>query len=590
MCYISAMKYKTTWNLGLLYKNENDPEIEKDLKKIENLCAAFEKKYRKFDYISSTEKMAKALKDYENMSKKIEGSKPLWYFGLRTKLNSGDELSSASETKLSQRITNASNKIAFFGLNIAKIAKKDQKKFLKDEKLKAYKYFLEKIFEHAKFNLSEGEEQVIDLLSETSYSMWIDGVQKLLGEQTIIYKGEKIPFTKANSMLSDLPKNERREVYSKINEVSKSVAHFAEAEINAVYNYKKVLDERRKYAKPYSSTILAYENDEKTVEMLVNLVTKYFFVSKRFYKLHAKLLKEEKITYADRSATIGKIKKDFDFDSSVSIVRDSFNKIDKKYGDILNKFLENGQIDVYPKKGKSGGAFCSGNGDLPTFVLLNHTDDVNSVETLAHEMGHAIHTELSKSQSIFYKDYTISVAEVASTFFEQVVSNELENHLSKDEQIIFLHNKIKGDVQTIFRQIACFNFELELHQKIREKGQLAKKEIAILMNKHMKAYLGDTVEIKEDDGYFFVQWPHIRNFFYVYSYAYGQIISRALFENWKKDKSYAKKIEQFLSSGSSMSPENIFKKIGIDTSDKTFFETGLKSIESDIKRLEKLTA
>jgi len=584
------MKYKTTWNLGLLYKNENDPEIEKDLKKIENLCAAFEKKYRKFDYISSTEKMAKALKDYENMSKKIEGSKPLWYFGLRTKLNSGDELSSASETKLSQRITNASNKIAFFGLNIAKIAKKDQKKFLKDEKLKAYKYFLEKIFEHAKFNLSEGEEQVIDLLSETSYSMWIDGVQKLLGEQTIIYKGEKIPFTKANSMLSDLPKNERREVYSKINEVSKSVAHFAEAEINAVYNYKKVLDERRKYAKPYSSTILAYENDEKTVEMLVNLVTKYFFVSKRFYKLHAKLLKEEKITYADRSATIGKIKKDFDFDSSVSIVRDSFNKIDKKYGDILNKFLENGQIDVYPKKGKSGGAFCSGNGDLPTFVLLNHTDDVNSVETLAHEMGHAIHTELSKSQSIFYKDYTISVAEVASTFFEQVVSNELENHLSKDEQIIFLHNKIKGDVQTIFRQIACFNFELELHQKIREKGQLAKKEIAILMNKHMKAYLGDTVEIKEDDGYFFVQWPHIRNFFYVYSYAYGQIISRALFENWKKDKSYAKKIEQFLSSGSSMSPENIFKKIGIDTSDKTFFETGLKSIESDIKRLEKLTA
>jgi oligoendopeptidase F len=131
---------------------------------------------------------------------------------------------------------------------------------------------------------------------------------------------------------------------------------------------------------------------------------------------------------------------------------------------------------------------------------------------------------------------------------------------------------------------------LELHQKIRAQGRLAKKDIAILMNKHMKAYLGDAVDLKEDDGYFFVQWPHIRNFFYVYSYAYGQIISRALFENWKRDKNYAKKIEQFLSSGGSMSPENIFKKIGIDTSDKTFFETGLKSIESDIKRLEKLTA
>jgi oligoendopeptidase F len=582
------MKYKTTWNLGLLYKNEKDEQIEKDLKKIENLCAVFEKKYKKSDYISSVSKIAKALEDYEILNKKIEGSKPLWYFALRTKLNSSDEIATAFETKFSQRITNAANKVTFFNLNIAKIDKKNQKIFLANKKLKPYKYFLEKIFEHAKFNLSEGEEQIIDLLSETSFSMWVNGGQKLLGEQTIEYKGEKIPFTKASSMFSDLPKNERREIYSKMNEVSKSVAHFAEAEINAVYNYKKILDERRGYGKPYSSTVLAYENDEKTIEMLVNLVTEYFSISKRFYKLHAKLLKEEKITYADRSVTIGKIKKNFDFDASVSIVRDVFNKIDKKYGDILDNFLENGQIDVYPKKGKSGGAFCWGNGDLQTFVLLNHTDNINSVETLAHEMGHAIHTELSKSQSVFYKDYTMSVAEVASTFFEQVVSEELESHLSKEEQIIFLHNKIKGDVQTIFRQIACFNFELELHQKIREKGQLAKKDIAILMNKHMKAYLGDAVDLKEDDGYFFVQWSHIRNFFYVYSYAYGQIISRALFENWKKDKSYSKKIEQFLSSGSSMSPEDIFKKIGIDTSSKTFFETGLKSVENDIKRLEKL--
>jgi oligoendopeptidase F len=144
------------------------------------------------------------------------------------------------------------------------------------------------------------------------------------------------------------------------------------------------------------------------------------------------------------------------------------------------------------------------------------------------------------------------------------------------------------DVSTIFRQVACFNFETELHAQVREKGQVSKQDMAALMAKHMRAYLGDAVEVTDDDGYIFVSWHHIRSFFYVYTYAYGQLISSALFENWQKDKNYAKKIEQFLKAGRSMSPEDIFKSIGIDTSKPAFFEAGLKSIERDIRRLEKL--
>src|SRR5690606_27619750 len=110
-----------------------------------------------------------------------------------------------------------------------------------------------------------------------------------------------------------------------------------------------------------------------------------------------------------------------------------------------------------------------------------------------------------------------------------------------------------------------------------------------LMTKHMKAYLGPAVDVDGDVGYIFVSWPHIRSFFYVYSYAYGQLISRALFERWKQNPDYIKKIEQFLRAGSSMSPEKIFKSIGIDTRDPKFFEDGLKAIEKDIEKLEKLT-
>ena len=586
----SKQAYKTNWDLGLLFSGENDPRIEKGLKAVEDFSTAFEKKYRGKPFTKSPKALKVPLDEYIDFEKKNSmAEKAICYFYYRKHLDSDDNIASAFMTKIGNRMTLAGNKVAFFYIEISKIPASRQKIFLNDRGLSAYRYMLKKMFDNAKYLLSEKEEQLTSLLSNTSYSMWIDGQEKLLNQQVVEYRGEKIPIPKAQSMLSELPKKDRRELHTRLNNVYKSVSHFAEAEINAIYNFKKVIDERRGMKEPYSGTVLSYENDEKTVEMLVKIVTENFKISQRFYKLHAKLLGEKIITMADRNTKIGKIEKKFDFKTSVDIVGRIFTSIGPKYGDIFNQILNNGQVDVFPKKGKQGGAYCSSGYDMPTFLLLNHVDELRSLETLAHEMGHAVHAELSKDQPIMYQGQTISTAEVASTFFEQVVMSEIESHLSVDDKIILLHNRILGDISTIFVQITCFNFELELHKKIRKEGQLPKEEIAKLLNKHRKAYLGEVVKVTDDDGYFFVNWSHIRRFFYVYSYAYGQIISRALFENWMKDKSYIKKVEQFLSAGCSDSPENIFKKAGIDSSNPKFFEAGLKSIERDIDELEKLT-
>ncbi len=110
------------------------------------------------------------------------------------------------------------------------------------------------------------------------------------------------------------------------------------------------------------------------------------------------------------------------------------------------------------------------------------------------------------------------------------------------------------------------------------------------MNKHMSAYLGPIMKMKEIDGNFFVSWSHLRRFFYVYSYAFGQLISRALYAKYKEDKTYLAKIKTFLSAGGSDSPENIFKSIGVDVTKPDFWEKGLRSIRKDILRLEKLTS
>ncbi len=458
---------------------------------------------------------------------------------------------------------------------------------MQDISLAHFSYFLTKIFDNAKYNLSENEEKLLGLLSQTSNSMWVDTNKKLITEQSVSYKGTSIPISEATEIIRDLPKGERGDLAKKINSTMKSISFMAEAELNAIVNFKKVIDDEKGYKNPCTSTILRYENDEKEILTLVKTVKKYFFLSHKYYKLQAKFLGEKKITPADLYVQLGEIKKKFNFETTVSIVKDGFTKFGPEYAAILEKYLINGQIDVFPRKDKNGGAHCISSGKLPVYVGMNFVDNVKSVGTLAHEMGHAFHAELNKKNSPLYQSYTTSVAEVASTFFENFAADELEQYLSDEEKMIFLHQKIGNDIAGIIRQIACFNFETELHECIRKKGKLSKEEIAKLMNKHMSAYMGEAVTLTDDDGYLFVRWSHIRSFFYVYSYAYGYLISKVLYEKWKANKSYKTKVEQFLSAGGSMSPKDIFKSIGINTNE-AFFETGLKGIEADINKLEKL--
>lgn len=580
------MKYKTEWNLGLLYKNERDPQIEKDIVSLEKAFAGFEKKYKGKPFASSAKKLSIALKEYEEVVGKADG-KALIYFILAKDVDTTNSAISAKEAVLNQRWQKAFNSLKFFELDIASLPKIKQSEYLKDGSLKRFNYFLKKIFDTAKYNLSEKEEKLLGLVRQTSSSMWVDANKKLLSEQTVPYKGKRIPVSEAVEIIPELPKEVRRKLRKDINLALKNISFMAEAEINAVYNFKKLTDEARGLKNPYTATVLGYENDEKEIEGLVAIVTKYFSASRSYYKLHAKLIGENKLEVADLYAPIGKIKKKFDFESGVELVKDTFKKFGPEYADILDGYIDRGQIDVYPRQNKRGGGYCMSNADLPVFVFLNYTDNIKSVETLAHEMGHAFHAELSKKNGPLYRDYTISVAEVASTFFEQFVSDELMASLSEEEQMVLIHQRIGRDIITIMRQIACFNFELELHQRIRAEGKISKEDMAVLMNKHMHSYMGDTVELTEEDGYLYVYWSHIRRFFYVYSYAYGLLISRALYEKWKADKSYKTKIEQFLGAGGSMSPKDIFKSIGINTNE-AFFEAGLKGIEADIKKLEKL--
>jgi oligoendopeptidase F len=291
---------------------------------------------------------------------------------------------------------------------------------------------------------------------------------------------------------------------------------------------------------------------------------------------------------ADLYAPITKTtQKKISLEEVVSKTIESFNKIKPEFANYVKSFAENGQIDFLPRKGKRAGAYCSPGHNVPTYVLMNAIGSIDDICTLSHEMGHSIHSELAKGQPVLYEDYTISVAEVASTFFEQLVIDDLiENAENDQERLRLLDEKMKGDIGSVFRQISFFNFELALHDKIRKDGGASKEEMAEMFYKESKNFVGPVFASTVDDGYTFIGIPHLRYFFYVYTYALGQIVSRALCAKYNEDHNFIEKVEEFLRSGQSMSPRDIFLKTGIDIADPKFIQAGIDAISDDVKKYE----
>ncbi len=580
---------KTAWDLTLWYKDHNDPQIEKDVRAIERAYGTFDKKYRSSKtYLKNEKALFEALTDYEHLFASLPLTKPIAYFSYLQTLNSEDQIARAKITQLMERFAKNDHKIVFFELSLATIPAPIQKKFLNSKKLAHFHYFLKNIFERSKYNLTEPEEKILGLKALTSRSLWIDSTEKVLNKKTVSFEGAEISLSEASQKIPQLDVKERYALHREMMKVLDTVSETAESELNAVYTDKKINDELRGFKEPFDSTILGYQNDKKSVLALVKVVTDMVPVSHEFYKLKAELLGLQHLEYSDRNVGIGKNEKKITFEESVHILRDVFGSLDPQYKVILDSYLAKGQIDAFPKVGKASGAFCSGNPNTETFIMLNHADTMDALSTFAHEMGHGIHTELSKSQSALYEGYSTSTAEVASTLFESFVFEKMFEKLSDDEKIVALHNRINDDIQTIFRQIMCFNFELELHQTVRKNGFVPKEDVSTLLVKHMSSYLGPVVKMYPHDGLQFVSWPHIRNFFYVYSYAFGQLVSKALYEKYKENPKYIDKINAFMKAGGSMSPEDIFKSVGIDVRKPEFWKTGLLSIKKDIELLRNL--
>ncbi len=579
---------KEVWDLTPLFKNDNDPEIEKKRKLIEKLSYDFINKWKqRKDYLKNPRILKEALDDYEKWKRKCgsEGDEG-YYFWLRTTQDQNNPELKAKFNTIEHISKKIENDIQFFHLRIARIPGTKQKIFLGYKGLKNYRHYLERLFKESKYLLGENEEKIINLKSSTSHSNWVRMTSSFLSKEERVVlseagKKENKNFSELISLMNSKNKNVRDSAARAFNEILSKHADVAEAEINSVLANKMIDDELRKMPRPDTARHVSDDIETEVVDTIIENVCNRFDISSKYYSLKAKLLKVKKLKYHERNVEFGNITKKYNYSDSVQIIQNVLENLDTRFYNIFMKFINNRQIDVYPKKGKVSGAFCAHNLiSQPTYILLNHTGKLNDVLTFAHEVGHGINNELIKEkQNALNFGTPLSTAEVASTFMEDFVLAEILKNADDELRLEIMMMKLNDDISTIFRQSACYRFEQELHATFRQKGYLSKEEIGLMFQKHMSAYMGEAVEQSPGSENWWIYWSHIRSFFYVYSYASGLLISKSLQNSYRQNNKFIEKIISFLSAGLSDSPKNIFKKLGIDITDSKFWKAGIKEVE-----------
>ncbi len=591
------MNTNTTWDLTPLATNDIDQELTHSLQQSQRKVAEFVKKWsQRQDYLEKPDVLVIALDEYENlMHYHGLNTRASYYYDLRTAQDQLNTDLKGMAASADEQVIDLANQIQFFTLAIAKIPQVKQADFLGFAGLQKYHHFLQQLFKESHHTLTDQEEKILNLTSQPAYQAWVRMTETFLsGKQvkTLAPDGRQKDATLPEllSLSSHQDKKVRDKAAKHIHAIMSEIAPIAVEEMNAILQYKKTTDQLRKFARPDASRHLSDDIDSQVVDQMLNAVEQRYDIAQRFYKLKARLFGLNKLAYHERNLEYGHLDQHYEYPEAVEVVTTVFRKLDPEFASILESFVANRQIDVYPRPGKSGGAFCAHRLiTQPSYVLLNHTDKLRDVLTLAHEMGHAINNELMRQkQNALNFDTPLATAEVASTFMEDFVLQHLAQSADASTQLAINMMKLNDDVSSIFRQVAGYRFEQSLHNEHRRTNYVSQERIGQLFAEQMKKYMGPAVVQSAGSQNWWVYWSHFRHFFYVYSYASGLLISKSLQAMVHQDPSSISKVKELLAAGSSASPLRIFQKLDLSIDQPDFWQQGLSQIENLLHQTEKL--
>ncbi len=348
--------------------------------------------------------------------------------------------------------------------------------------------------------------------------------------------------------------------------------------------------ELRKHPSPISMRNVYNQVPDKAIKVLLRTVEANAGLFQDFFSFKARMLGTKKLRRYDLLAPVDRMERNMPLDKARRLVIDTFRSFAPGFADRAEQVFRAKHIDTHPRQGKRSGAFCSNvaPGVLP-YVLLNYTGNSSSVSTMAHELGHAIHDIYASGHTISAAGTTLPLAETASTIAEVIVFERLlETAKTSRERRALLMEKLADAYSTIIRQTYIVRFELEAHHRMNQgvrADDLCHTYLSLLRD-----HFGSAVEVPDE---FRLEWAYIPHIFhtpfYCYAYSFGELLALALYSRYRSQGSaFVPKVERILAYGSSKSPEGILREVGIDMSDRRFWQGSFDILRGWLDQLKKL--
>lgn len=440
--------------------------------------------------------------------------------------------------------------------------------------LKQYKLSFEKFFRYKKYTLSDKEEillsKICNVLGSSSEAFYnLNNADIKLG--TIKDdKGKRVELTSSNysKYVSSNIQEVRKSAYNTLYKYYKNHKNTITALLKSKIKENVTLSNIRDFNSPLEQSMYQDNIDPKVYLSLIEKVHANLDTMYEYMELRKEILSLPKLNMYDIYVNLSKqSNRTISYDEAKDIIISSLSPLGEDYIENLKKSFEERWIDVYPKKGKKSGAYSWGCYDSYPYLLLNYENDLDSLSTLAHELGHSMHSYYSKQNQIYeYANYPIFLAEIASTVNEILLNEYLyRNAKNSDDKILYLNEFLDKVRTTIYRQTMFAEFEKIMHDKEQQNIPLTEQEFSNTYYELNKLYYGDNVISDDLIRYEWMRIPHFYTSFYVYKYATGlscaiYIAYSILNNNTKLRDNYLK----FLSSGGNGYPLDILKIVGID--------------------------
>ncbi len=591
MSNFSALNVK--WDLSAFYSGIEDKNIEKTWHCIEERIDFFINEHRgniNSESITAA-KLRNAIAEFENIY--VEVVKLVNYAHMVFCADTSNSMFGAFMQSQQERYSKNRVKLIFFDLELKEIDEHKMNEMLSTGELDEYHHFISTTRVYKPHKLSEPEEIIYEECSNTGNKAWVRFYEELNSCQKFPYID---PSTSEKKELSQkevltLMRNANRDIRQAAADAFTKGLKDIEKSIVFTYNNilldKSIEDRLRKYEYPQHERHLSNELEKNVVDLVISMCKEYYHQVETYYTTKKELLGLEQLTHIDRYAPLFDAEETIPYQSAKKLILNAFEKYHPEMLKRGKEFFDKEWIDASPNPGKRSGAFCSYfTPDTHPVILMSYADKMDDVKTLAHELGHGIHASLSRKQSYFNYQGTLPLAELASTFCEMLVFEELMEKASKKDQLALLANKIEDSFATIYRQAAMYSFECRAHNLRREKGELQDKDLSDIWQEEMQQMFKSSVQLGEQHR---AWWLYVGHFFfapfYVYSYSFGELLALAVYQkSCIEGEEFANKYIRVLELGGSENPYELMNHLGIDLNSKEFWQGGFNYLQKLLDR------